>query len=114
MRINGSDQLDTLILLADDLSDLVFLALSKLFVRVASELDFVNAFKALFKVFLNVARLLGLSQDLNQILIRQEEEAREVDSLGLKVLVQVLLDVFELEVGLFENLIEVFNPVQMQ
>jgi len=48
-------------------------------------------------------RVLGLREDLEQLVIRQKVEARESDSFGLEVLRQSLLDELEHEIRFLER-----------
>lgn len=95
--VNRFDQLNLLAFLADKLRDLVFLHLS-IGASDRSKRHFVNAFEALLKMLLDVLWLLRLTQNLNQVLIRQEEESGEVVALGLQVLIEILLDILKLVV----------------
>jgi hypothetical protein len=69
----------------------------------------VYTLKDFLDVLDNWVWILGLTNNLKQILIRQEVESWEELSLGLKEVVQVLFDVLELLVQVIENLKEVFD-----
>jgi hypothetical protein len=46
-------------------------------------------------VWLHCLRILGLSQNLKELVVGQEVEAREGNTFGLQVLFKALLDVFK-------------------
>ena len=50
--------------------------------------------------------ILGLCEDLEQLVIRQEVEAREAHALGLQVVLEVLLDLLQGLIGTLEDLRE--------
>ncbi len=52
------------------------------------ELEFANALKALFEVWLHAVRILGLGQNRQQVIVRQKVKAREKGALGLEVLMR--------------------------
>lgn len=52
----------------------------------------MNALEALLQVRLNGTGVLGLRQDLQQLLVAEEEEARERHPLRFQVLAQALLN----------------------
>ncbi len=56
----------------------------------------VLTLKALLEVRLYVEGVLGLAQDLQQVVARQEVEARELLPLILQVVLQALLDLLKL------------------
>lgn len=56
----------------------------------------VCTFKALLQVGLHIHRILSLAQNLQQIITGKEVEARELLALVLQVVLQALLDVFQL------------------
>jgi hypothetical protein len=60
-------------------------------------------------VLLNWLWVLGLTDDLQEIIIRQEVETREKATLSLEILTQVLLDVLQLLVQLLENVDKALN-----
>lgn len=93
VRVNCLDQIDLLVLFTDELGDFVLVHLG-VGSTYRSEMHLVDAFKALLKVLLNILWLLRLTKNLDEVLIGEEVEAREVLSLRLQVLVQVLCDVF--------------------
>eukprot|EP00968_Pinguiococcus_pyrenoidosus_P027390 scaffold7375_cov268-Pinguiococcus_pyrenoidosus.AAC.40 len=70
--------------------------------EVVLKLHLVHALEGLAQVRLHRARLLGLRQDLQQLVVGQEEEAREVQTLDLQVVAQALLDQLQLLVGRLE------------
>ena len=96
--MDGPDQIYFLVFFADQLSDLVFRHCLVGSLLDGAESHFVYALKALLQVLLDFLWLLRFSQQLNQVLVRKEEEAREVVSLRFQVLIQVLLNIFELVV----------------
>ena len=57
-----------------------------------------NGLEALLQVRLHVGRVLGLGQDLEQLVVGEEEEAREGEALPLEIVVEALLDLVELDV----------------
>jgi len=69
------------------------------------DLESVDTFEHLRDVLKNGFRILGLANDLQEIIIGQEIESRELSSLGFQELVQVLLD-------LLKFLVEVIEEVQ--
>ena len=77
------------------------------------ECDLVYALEALFEMLLDALRLLRVAQNLNQVVIREEEEPREVVSLGFEILIEVLLNVFQIHVALFENRVQVLYLVEV-
>ena len=95
-RVDRRVQLNTLALDAAHGSDLGR--------RVVVEVDVGDALEALVKVRLHGARILGIGQDLDELIIRQEEEAREGEALELEVVVQALLDLVQLRVGVLDVL----------
>eukprot|EP00965_Chrysotila_dentata_P002959 95741-Pleurochrysis_carterae.AAC.5 len=64
------------------------------------ELERLYPLKALAQMRLHAQRVLGLRQDLQQLVVGEEEEAREGETLRLEVVVEPLLDQFEQPVGL--------------
>ena len=68
--------------------------------QLVVKVDLGDALEALAEVGLHARRVLGLGQDLEQLVIREEEEAREREALGLEVVVEPLLDELEQPVGL--------------
>ena len=59
------------------------------------ERQLVDAFKAFLQVWLNAGRVLGLRQDLEHFVIREEEESGEEEPLFLQISCQTLLDFLE-------------------
>ncbi len=59
-------------------------------------------FKAFLEVRLDVHGVLGLSQDLQQVIAGQEVEARELLALVLQVVLQALLDALQLALQICE------------
>lgn len=57
-------------------------------------LDCVDTFEDLFNMLVDSCRILSLTNHLEQILIGEEVEAREVHTLGSKQIVQLFLDDF--------------------
>jgi hypothetical protein len=55
------------------------------------EVELGDALEALLQVRLDTQRILRLGEDLEQIVGREEEEAREVEHLRLEVVVEPLL-----------------------
>ena len=53
---------------------------------------FGNVLEALPEVWLHCGGVLGLREDLQEFIVREEVEAREGTPLGLQVLTQPLLD----------------------
>lgn len=99
-------QLNDFLLLRDQLSDFVSLAQSS---SIDSKTQGVCAFKDLLDMFLDRFWILGLSNDLQQIVVGQEVESGEETSLAFKELVQVLLDMLKLSVQFLKNVDETFN-----
>ena len=60
-------------------------------------------------MLLNGFRVLSLTDDLEQIIIGEEIEARELSTLALQELIQVLLNVLELLVQLLKDVDEALN-----
>mmetsp|Transcript_11715 Transcript_11715/g.17877 ORF Transcript_11715/g.17877 Transcript_11715/m.17877 type:complete len:458 (-) Transcript_11715:730-2103(-) len=58
---------------------------------------------------LHTEGLLGFGKDFEQLVVGQEVEPGEEASLGLEVVVETLLDAFQLLVGSLENLAELLN-----
>lgn len=52
-----------------------------------------DALETLADVFLNSVKVVGLGEDLDQLIVRQEVKARELVSLVLQVLLKLLLNV---------------------
>lgn len=48
--------------------------------------------------------ILGLGQDLQQLIVGEEVEAGEAHALGLEVVLEVLLDLLQCLIGLLEDL----------
>ena len=65
-----------------------------------------NVLKALLEVGLHSRRVLGLGEDLEELIIREEVETWEGNALGLQVLTQPLLDLLQQEVALAKVLQE--------
>ena len=68
--------------------------------EVLLELELVDAFEALAQEGLDAEGVLGLGQDLEQLVVGQEVEAREGETLGLQVVIEALLDLVEQLVAL--------------
>jgi len=92
--------------LRDELSDVVSLGKPA---TLRGKAQRVGAFKDLLDVLLNRLRVLGLADDLEQVVIREEVEAGEEATLALKELVQVLLDVLQLAVQLLQDIDEALD-----
>ncbi len=60
--------------------------------QVRCKLQLVNALKDLAQEGLHTQRVLGLAQNFQQLVIGQEVETWEGQSLGLQVVIQPLLD----------------------
>ena len=60
--------------------------------QVRCKLQLVNALKDLAQEGLHTQWVLGLAQNLQELVIGQEVEAREGQPLGLQVVIQSLLD----------------------
>eukprot|EP00964_Phaeocystis_antarctica_P055483 scaffold32640_cov63-Phaeocystis_antarctica.AAC.1 len=71
---------------------------------VLVEVERVDALEALLQVRLHAQRVLGLREDLQQLVVGEEEEPREREPLLLEVVVEPLLDELEQPVGLLEGL----------
>lgn len=99
-------QLDNLLLLRDELSDVVSLGDPA---ALRGKAQRVGAFEDLLDVLLNGLGVLGLADDLEQVVIREEVEAGEEATLALKELVQVLLDVLQLAVQLLQDIDEALD-----
>ena len=63
-----------------------------------------NPFEALVEVVLNSQRILGLTQNMQQVIVWKEEETRERQSLSVKVIVQTFLNAVDLVIALLEML----------
>ena len=74
--------------------------------HVRLELDLVDVLEALAQVRLHGLRVLGLREDLQQLVVGQEVEAREADPLRLQVLAQALQHLLEQFVAFFELVAE--------
>jgi len=61
-----------------------------------------GTFKAFLEVRLDVHGVLGLPQDLQQVIAGQEVEARELLALVLQVVLQALLDALQLALQICE------------
>ena len=48
----------------------------------------IDSFKTFFQVRLYAGRIFGFGQDLQKFIVGQEEKPREVNTLGLQVVVQ--------------------------
>ena len=59
-------------------------------VKVIGKAQLGNAFKALLQVRLHASGVLGLRQDLKHLVVGEEEEAREVETFLLQVVVETL------------------------
>eukprot|EP00967_Tisochrysis_lutea_P005316 scaffold6363_cov25-Tisochrysis_lutea.AAC.2 len=70
---------------------------------VLVKLERVDALEALLEVWLHAQGVLGLGQDLKQLVVGQEEETREGKPLCLEVVVEALLDELKQAVGLNEG-----------
>ena len=57
--------------------------------------ELVDALKALLEVRLDASWVLGLGEDLEHLIVGEEKEAREGDTLDLQVCSKTLLDVLE-------------------
>lgn len=66
------------------------------------ELKLADSLKALLEVWLHSGRVLCLRQDLQQLVVGQEEEPGEEETLLFQIVVQALLDVFQQAVGVDE------------
>ena len=75
------------------------------------ERDFEDTIETFFKMLLNTAWLLRITQYLDKVLVREEKEARELVSLFLQIIVQIFLYVLELEVGLLEDVLQVIDLI---
>ena len=64
------------------------------------EFDLLNTLETLVHMGLNGARVLGLGEEHEQILVGQEVEAGEDETLLLEVIVEALLNAVQLLVGL--------------
>lgn len=69
---------------------------------LVGELDGVDVFEDLLEVGLNGSGLLGLGEDLEQIVVGEEVEAGKFLPLLLEVLVEALLNLLELVVAFLE------------
>eukprot|EP00965_Chrysotila_dentata_P236251 6201213-Pleurochrysis_carterae.AAC.2 len=72
--------------------------------RVA-KVELLDVVEALDQVWLHRLRVPRLGEDLEQLVVREEEEARESGALRLQVVLQVLLDLVERGVGLRKTLV---------
>lgn len=63
------------------------------------EFNGMNVLKHLPEMWLHCSRFLGLRQDLQKIIIAEEVESSKLLSLLFEVVVQLLLDDFEVLVG---------------
>jgi len=88
-------EVDFLTLSRDKLGDLVLL-LGTLALHLGT--NGVNTLEDLLDVLVDGSGVLGLTHDLKQIIVGQEEEAREVHTLRLQELLQLLLDVLQFSV----------------
>ena len=61
----------------------------------AAPADLCDVLEALPQVRLDGGRVLGLREDLEQLVVGQEVEAREGGALRLEVIAQTLLDLLE-------------------
>lgn len=67
-------------------------SMMKPYLKVRSKFKFVYAFKDFAEERLDTQRILCFTQNLQQLIIGQEEEAWEGQPLGLQVIIQPLLD----------------------
>lgn len=75
---------------------------------LSSEDDFGDTLKAFVHMGLDKSWVFGLSQNLKEIFIGEEEESGKNESLLLKVVVQFLLNCIKPPVCLFEVLSDTF------
>ena len=87
--INLTAKLDNLRLGGDHRCDLLLVA----------KADFLDTFEALVHMLLNERWVLGLSQNHEQVFVREEIESREHETLFFEILVERSQDSFELLVG---------------
>lgn len=73
-------------------------------VELRVELEFRDALEALLEVRLDAHRVLRLGQDLEHLVVREEEEAREEEPLLLEIRVEALVDAVEQRVALAQLL----------
>jgi len=73
------------------------------YVKALCELNCCDSLEALAQVRLHPGWILGLRQDLQQLVVGQEEEAREEETLLFQIGVEALEDELQEFVGLFES-----------
>ena len=74
--------------------------------QVVLELDLVDALEDLLQEGLHAQGVLGLGEDLQQLVVGEEVEPGEREALGLEVVVQALLDEVQQLVGLDQVLLQ--------
>lgn len=83
-----------------NLGDLLFISLLTHFsssITIINELkpQLLDPLEALIQMILNSQWVLGLAQDVQQIIIRQKEKAGERKSLRVQIIVQTLLNTID-------------------
>jgi hypothetical protein len=57
-------------------------------------MEFFNTFETFVEMILNSERVFRLTQNVKQIIIREEEEPRESKAFGMKIIIEALLNSF--------------------
>lgn len=68
------------------------------------EVKLLNAFEALFQMWLHLCWVLGLRQYFEKLFAAEEEESRKAESLGLQVSIQPTLHNFEVTIAFLQFL----------
>ena len=79
----------------DQIHSLAFRAEHRVNVQPPVEFDLGDAFEALLEMRLHASRIFRLRQNLQQFVVGQEEESREIKSLLLQISVQAFVDQLE-------------------